>query len=78
MNEIQKEINTLSKYFGQQFLLEGEIWTIQDCKLSVISNMTVVASHFIAYGYRNGVRTYRFDFDTEIVMKCLIEVNKVF
>lgn len=75
MNEIQKEIDTLSKYFGRQFLFEGEVCTIDDCKISVNSNMDVIGAYFIAYFYDDGIRRYRFDFDIETVMQTMIEVD---
>jgi len=75
MNKIQKKIDTLSKYFRRQFLFEGEVWTIQDCIISVNSEMEIIACHFIAYSYRDRTRTYQFNFDIETVMKRLIEVH---
>ena len=75
MNNIQKEIDTLSKYFGRQFLFEGEVWTIQDCKISVISTMNVIGAHFIAYVYRDGVRVYRYNILIADAMQTMIEVG---
>jgi hypothetical protein len=71
MENVQNAINELSKYFGRQFLFEGEVCTVDDCKISVNSNMDVIEKCFIAYFYDNGIRRYRFDFDIVTVKRGL-------
>ena len=74
MNEIQKEINILSKYFGRQIFIWDCIYTIDNCWVTIDKSMMIIESGFVAYRMCNGNRRYANDLTVETVMKRLIEV----